>query len=90
MRCAERALVDPPATVDAVGVDQVTLQSPRAATVTLRVRYSPYWALGPGRGCVTRAPGGWTSLRLSTPGTARLRIDFSPARIFDRGARCRS
>jgi hypothetical protein len=85
-----RPLVDPPATVAAVGVDQVTLRSPRPATVTLRVRYSPYWALGAARGCVARAPGGWTSLRLSAPGTVRLRIAFSVARIFDRSARCSS
>ena len=34
---------------------------------TVRMRFSPYWAITRGRGCVERAPGGWTRVRVRGP-----------------------
>jgi hypothetical protein len=54
----------------------------------VRVRYTPYWALQRGHGCVHSAPGGWTMVQVRTAGTIRVGVDFSLARIFDHGPRC--
>ncbi len=80
-------LADPPVRVTRMGVDDVALTTPRPATSTVRVRFSPYWALD-GAGCVERGFGGWTRVRLDRAGPSRLRIRFTPARIGATGPRC--
>ena len=55
----------------------------------VRVRFTPYWALARGHGCVARAPGGWTAVRDAAAGDVRVAIEFSLARVFDHGPRCR-
>lgn len=82
-----RALADAPALVTRMGVDDLAIATPRPATITVRVRFSPYWALD-GGGCVSRAPGGWTRVALRRPGTARLHMRFAISRIGATGARC--
>lgn len=83
-----RPLASAPATVTRLGPDAIELASPRPATTTLRIRHSPYLALTRGAGCVSKAPGGWTRVRLSAPGPARLEARFSLARIRASGERC--
>ncbi len=82
------ALAQPPARLAGVGVDSFTLLAPRAGSYLVRVRFTPYWALERGHGCVSSAAGGWTTVQARAPGTIRVGIDFSPARIFEHGARC--
>jgi hypothetical protein len=84
-----RALSQPPTVLTQLGEDSFTLQTPRAGTFTVRVRFTPYWALVSGHGCVLRAPGGWTQLRAPSGGDMRVVVDFTLARILDRGPRCR-
>ncbi|HEX7292542.1 MAG TPA: hypothetical protein VF250_15590 [Conexibacter sp.] len=80
-------LADPPARVLAAGIDALTLALPRAASVRLRVRWSPYWAVSGGDACV--APDGdWTRLRARRAGTVRLTMRFSPLRVGAQAARC--
>ena len=56
----------------------------------VRVRFTPYWALAGGHGCVREAPGGWTERAASARRAAcTSAIDFSLARVFDHGPRCR-
>ncbi|HXB63509.1 MAG TPA: hypothetical protein VNV42_01410 [Solirubrobacteraceae bacterium] len=81
-------LAQRPARMLAVGVDSFTLAAPRPGSFTVRVRYTPYWALRHGRGCVLRAPGGWTAVRARAAGTIEVGIDFALTRIFSDGARC--
>jgi hypothetical protein len=52
------------------------------------VHFTPYWALASVSGCVSRAPGDWTSVQARSAGSARVVIDFSLARVFDHGPRC--
>ncbi len=78
----------PPVRVTALGLASVDLTTPRRATTVVRVRFTPYWALTRGRGCVSRAPGGWTRVRLDAAGPARLAIRFAPGRIRATGPRC--
>jgi hypothetical protein len=81
-------LATAPARLTAVGADSFTLAAPRPGSYEVRVRYTPYWALQQGRGCVRSAPGGWTMVQARTAGTIHVGIDFSVARIFDHGPRC--
>jgi hypothetical protein len=65
----------------------VTIDVHRAGTVLVRVRFSPYWILGEGSGCV--APDGeFTKLTLNRPGPVKMVIDFSIGRIGATSPRC--
>jgi hypothetical protein len=82
-------LAQAPAQLRAAGSDWMTLLAPRPGAYTLRVRFTPYWALASGSGCVSRAPDGWTQVRARRAGELRVVIDFSIARVFEHGPRCR-
>lgn len=68
-----------------LGADEVALHVRAPGSALVRVRWTPYWAVS--GGCVARA-GDWTTVEASAPGRLRLRIDFSLARVLDRGRRC--
>jgi hypothetical protein len=82
-------LAPPPSAVTQLNSDSFTLRAPAAGTYDVRVRFTQYWALAGGHGCVRRAPGGWTYVQTRGGGSARVVIDFSLARVFDHGPRCR-
>jgi hypothetical protein len=81
-------LAQAPAVLTSLGSDSFTLRLPRAGAYTVRVHFTPYWMLASGAGCVSRAPGDWTSVQGRGAGSARVVIDFSLARVFDHGPRC--
>ena len=61
----------------------------RAGSTLVRVRYTPYWAVADGAGCVEPAPGGWTRVRTGAPGTLEVRTAFALDRVGAHRARCR-
>src|SRR5206468_6423316 len=63
-----RPLATGPATVTSLQADHFVLTVASAGTIVVRVRYSPYWAVTAGRGCVDGADGGWTRVRAARPG----------------------
>jgi hypothetical protein len=81
-------LAAPPASLSAVGRESFTLLAPAAGSYVVRLRFTPYWALTRGHGCVSRAPGGWTRVQTRGAGAVELAIAFSLGRVFDRGPRC--
>ena len=81
-------LASAPARLTAVGADSFTLAVPRPGSYEVRVRYTPYWALRRGYGCVRSAPGGWTTVDARAAGRLQVGIAFSLARVFDHGPRC--
>ncbi len=81
-------LATPPVRVTDVRLDGLTLTTPRPATSVVRVRFTSYWAVTSGAGCVGRAPGGWTRVRLTRPGEAVLGIRFALRRIRATSDRC--
>jgi ABC-type amino acid transport system permease subunit len=81
-------LAQAPAVLRSVGHDSFTLLAPRAGTFTVRVHFTPYWALASGSGCIARAPGDWTQVQTREAESLRVVIRFSLARVFDHGARC--
>ncbi len=75
------------ASLRALGPSSLTLQATRPGAVALRVRFTPYWALGQGSGCVVDDHG-FTSLRLRRAGPVRLVTRFSLSRIGSTSPRC--
>jgi hypothetical protein len=75
------------ARVTGLDADRVDLVAPRAGTVRLRVRFSPYWHLTRGRGCVVK-DGDWTALRLAAPGRVRISAGFALDRVGATSPRC--
>jgi hypothetical protein len=83
------ALAQPPARLVAVGAQDFSLHVPSPGAYAVRVRFTPYWALTRGRGCVREAPGGWTTIDAAAAGAVHVGVAFAPLRILDHGARCR-
>jgi len=86
-------LAQRPASLTQLGSDSFTLRAPRAGTYTVRVRFTPYWALAEEGmpavgGCVSRAPEGWTTVQTGAGGRFHVVIDFAPDRMFNAGPRC--
>ena len=75
--------------VPSLTTDSFTLNAPQPGTFTVRVRFTPYWALESGAGCVQRSARGWTEVRANVAGSLHVGIAFSVTRIFDHGPRCR-
>ena len=67
--------------------DAVVLEATRPGRVALRVRWTPYWRLAEGHGCVER-DGDWTALTLTRPGRVRLAPAFALSRVGATGPRC--
>ncbi|MEA2273171.1 MAG: hypothetical protein QOI98_1879, partial [Solirubrobacteraceae bacterium] len=84
----ERPLASGPATLASLGAERFALSVTRPGDITVRVRFSPYWAVTSGRGCVEPGEGGWTRVRASQAGPLVVAIRFSPTRLVQRGARC--
>ena len=72
----------------ALGPDEIRLRARRPGDVRLAVRFTPYWRLAEGRGCVQRDAGDRTLLRLRAAGAVRLVTTFAPGRIGAVGPRC--
>jgi hypothetical protein len=76
-----------PATLTAYGPNSLTLRARAPGRVLLRVRFTPYWQLSEGSGCVMPS-GDFTALQLRRPGPVRLTIGFALGRIAARTPRC--
>jgi len=83
-----RPLLSAPGLLRSVSTDRATFLLPRPGRYLLRVRFTPYWKLEAGRGCVERAPGDWTRVLARAPGRFRLGIGFSLGRVLADGPRC--
>jgi hypothetical protein len=82
-------LAQAPSKLTQLGSDSFTLRAPATGAYLVRVRFTPYWSIASGRGCVQRAPGGWTELRVPSAESMHLTIGFALARVFGDGPRCR-
>jgi hypothetical protein len=80
-------IVSGAATLSAIGPNSLTLHASRLGTAFVRVRFTPYWAILDGSGCV--APEGeFTRLTLRGLGTVKVGIRFSLGRVGARTPRC--
>ena len=55
---------------------------------TIRIRFTPYFALLEGEGCVEPAPGGWTRVRVREAGRVEVGTRFALGRIRAESPRC--
>jgi len=68
-----------------LGAEQMKLAVDRTGSALVKVRWTPYWVA---KGACVARDGDWTRVTARRTGTIRLRIDFSPLRVFERGPRC--
>ena len=83
-----RPLASGAARATAVEPERVRLTASRAGLVDLRVRFTPYWRIATGTGCVGEGPGGWTRLRVERPGPVVLEASFALGRVRASAPRC--
>jgi hypothetical protein len=67
-----RGLVDGPARLTALGVDSFALAVTAAGAVTVRVHYSPRWAVDDNAGCTMPTADGWTRIEQLQPGAVKV------------------
>jgi hypothetical protein len=81
-------LADGVAEVARIGPQEFTLRATRPGFTLVRVRYTPYWRIAQGRGCVMRGDDGWTLVYSLSTGRLRVGADFDPRRLLTDNARC--
>lgn len=54
----------------------------------VRVRFTPYWQISRGHGCVMSSAAGWTLVYALRTGPLRVKTTFDPRRLVTRDARC--
>ena len=82
-------LASGPGRLTALGHDYFSLSASAPGSFLVRVRYTRYFVLARGAGCVARAPRGWTSVLVRAPGTLVVRARFSLGRALGLGGSCR-
>jgi hypothetical protein len=78
-----------PGRLNSLGNDSFALHAVSAGRFLVRVHFTRYWTLTRGAGCVSRAPGDWTSVTVRAPGTVVVAARFSLARALGLGSSCR-
>jgi hypothetical protein len=81
-------LASGPGRLISLGHDSFTLRAFSAGSFLVRVHFTRYWTFVEGAGCVSPAPGGWTSLTLTRPGTITVAARFSLGRALGLEGRC--
>jgi hypothetical protein len=75
------------ATLSDLGPNWMTLHAHATGKTLIRVRWSPYWAITHGSGCIARA-GAFTELTTRRPGPLRVAMRFALSRIGATSPRC--
>jgi hypothetical protein len=83
-------LADGVGAVTRIAPQSFTLRVLRAGFTLVRVRFTPYWRVSGGQGCVMRARDGWTLVYALNAGTVRVDASFDPRRALDSDPRCAS
>jgi hypothetical protein len=82
-------LASGPGRLTSLGDDSFSLLARAPGRFLVRVRFTRYWTLTSGIGCVAPAPGGWTAVSLRAPGSVVIAARFSLARAFGAERSCR-
>jgi len=81
-------MVEPPARLVELGVDSFSVESPRAGTFRVAIRWTPWWRVDSGSGCLRESSDGFVEVEFSGPGRVEAIADFRPLARFDGEARC--
>jgi hypothetical protein len=57
-------------------------------TILVKVRWTPYWSIEEGTGCVEESARGFTRVTIAEQGRLKIGVDFSPLRALSGGRRC--
>jgi hypothetical protein len=71
-----------------IGSQSFTLRARHRGFTFVRVRYTPYWRVSRGTGCVSKANGGWTLVRSLRAGTISVEAAFDPRRLLEGESSC--
>ena len=71
-----------------LGHDSFAVRAEAPGSLLLRVRYTRWFALRSGAGCVGRGAGGWTRLDAARAGVLRVHATFSLSRALGAGGSC--
>jgi hypothetical protein len=85
---ASTPLASGPGRLTMLGHDSFALRALSAGAFALRVRFTRYWTVVRGQGCVRRAPGGWTSVTVPVQGRVVVAARFSLAGALGSGTPC--
>ncbi len=80
-------IVQGAARLEKLGPNSVSLRALHPGAALVRVRFSPYWKLSGGHGCVEKS-GDFTMVKLRSAGSVQLVMSFALSRIGDRSPRC--
>jgi hypothetical protein len=86
---APTPLASGPGRLTSLGHESFALQARSAGSFLVRVRFTRYWTLTRGDGCVDRAAGGWTRVLARAPGPLVVRASFSLGRALGLAGSCR-
>ena len=75
-----RAWSPGPARLRSLAPDHLSLLATGTGDVTVRVRWTSYWAFSAGTGCLAGLPTGWTRVHLTRPGPVELSAALGPER----------
>ncbi len=81
-------LADGVGRVSTIAPQSFHLDVERPGFTLVRVRFTPYWQVTRGRGCVLRGAGGWTLVYALSSGPLRVEATFDARRLITRKARC--
>ncbi|MGI8803920.1 MAG: hypothetical protein ACR2KV_17445 [Solirubrobacteraceae bacterium] len=81
-------LASGPGRLVSIDLDGFTVQAARPGTFTVRLHFTPYWAVVAGSACVTATPAGWTQLTAAASGVIRVDALFSLGRILTSAPAC--
>ena len=85
---APQPLAAGPGRLLTLGHESFALNASGVGSFLVRVRYTPYWTVTSGRGCVSRGAGGWTRIDASQRGRLLVRASFSLSRAFGGARSC--
>jgi hypothetical protein len=80
-------MADGDASVTELGVDSFRVLMGPTRPVTVRVRFSPWFRVVDGEGCVSESSDGWTVVD-AAPGEVRVRAELSLGAVVDRDGDC--
>lgn len=83
-----KPMVEPPARLTGLGTDSFTVRSPRAGSFRVAIRWTRWWGVESGPGCVAERPDGFTTVEFDRPGTIEARAAFRPLSVFGSSIHC--
>jgi hypothetical protein len=64
------------------------LKASSTGTALVRIRWTPYWTVTEGDGCVEESPSGFTRVSVNRPGRLAVSVRFAPWRVGGSGPVC--